>query len=56
MARGGVPATVVLEPGGRNAWQESGLYNRMAAQGCVVCAADLRGINTLMMDFFADPA
>ncbi len=45
------PLVIVLEPGGRNAWQESGLYNRMAAQGCVVCAPDLRGIGDMTPEF-----
>ncbi len=45
------PLVVVLEPGGRNAWHESGLYNRMAAEGCVVCAPDLRGIGDMTPEF-----
>ncbi len=45
------PLVIVLEPGGRNAWQESGLYNRMAAEGCVVCAPDLRGIGDMTPEF-----
>ncbi len=45
------PLVIVLEPGGRNAWQESGLYNRMAAAGCVVCAPDLRGIGDMTPEF-----
>jgi dienelactone hydrolase len=45
------PLTIVLEPGGRNAWHESELYNRMAAEGCVVCAADLRGIGDMTPEF-----
>ena len=45
------PLVIVLEPGGRNAWQESGLYNRMATEGCVVCAPDLRGIGDMTPEF-----
>lgn len=48
---GSKPMVIVLEPGGRNAWHESGLYNRMAEQGCVVCAADLRGIGDMTPEF-----
>ena len=42
---------IVLEPGGRNAWHESELYNRLAAEGCVVCAPDLRGIGDMAPEF-----
>ena len=42
---------IVLEPGGRNAWHESGLYNRMAAEGYIVCAPDLRGIGDMAPEF-----
>src|SRR5215471_392435 len=45
------PLVVVLEPGGRSAWSESGLYNRMAVEGCVVCAPDLRGIGDMTPEF-----
>jgi len=45
------PLVIVLEPGGRNAWHESGLYNRMAKEGCVVCAPDLRGIGDMTPEF-----
>jgi hypothetical protein len=45
------PLVIVLEPGGRNAWHESGLYNRMAAEGCVVCVPDLRGIGDMTPEF-----
>ncbi len=45
------PLVIVLEPGGRNAWHESGLYNRMAAEGCIVCAPDLRGIGDMTPEF-----
>jgi len=41
----------VLEPGGRSAWHESGLYNRLAVEGCVVCAPDLRGIGDMTPEF-----
>ena len=42
---------IILEPGGRNAWHESGLYNRMAAEGYIVCAPDLRGIGDMTPEF-----
>ena len=45
------PLVIVLEPGGRNAWHESGLYNRMAEEGCAVCAPDLRGIGDVTPEF-----
>ncbi len=45
------PVMIVLEPGGRNAWQESGLYNRLAKEGCAVCAPDLRGIGDMTPEF-----
>ncbi|HYK90949.1 MAG TPA: acetylxylan esterase [Acidobacteriota bacterium] len=45
------PLVIVLEPGGRNAWHESGIYNRMAAGGCIVCAPDLRGIGDMTPEF-----
>jgi dienelactone hydrolase len=45
------PLVIVLEPGGRNAWHESGLYNRMAVEGCVVCAPDLRGVGDMTPEF-----
>ncbi len=45
------PLIIVLEPGGRNAWHESGLYNQMAATGCIVCAPDLRGIGDMTPEF-----
>ena len=45
------PLVIVLEPGGRNAWHEGELYNRIAAEGCVVCAPDLRGIGDMTPEF-----
>jgi dienelactone hydrolase len=46
------PLIIVLEPAGRAAWSEGGLYNRMAAEGgCVVCAPDLRGIQDMTPEF-----
>ena len=42
---------IVLESGGRNEWHESGLYNRMAAEGYIVCAPDLRGIGDMTPEF-----
>jgi dienelactone hydrolase len=45
------PLMIVLEPGGRNAWHENELYNRIAVEGCVVCAPDLRGIGDMTPEF-----
>jgi dienelactone hydrolase len=45
------PIVVVLEPGGRAAWSEAGLYNRLAEQGCVACAPDLRCVGDLTPEF-----
>ena len=45
------PLVIILEPGGRNAWHESELYNRLALEGCVVCAPDLRGIGDMAPEF-----
>jgi hypothetical protein len=44
---------LVLESGGRNSsrWSENGLYAQRAAEGRVVCAADLRGIGDLAPEF-----
>jgi hypothetical protein len=42
---------IVLDPGGRNAWHENELYNRMAAEGYIVCAPDLRGIGDMTPEF-----
>ena len=45
---------IIVEPGGRNsAWQEGGLYQRLASQGTVVCAPDLRGIGDLRPEYSA---
>jgi hypothetical protein len=45
---------IIVEPGGRNsAWQEGGLCQRLAAQGTVVCAPDLRGIGDLRPEYSA---
>jgi dienelactone hydrolase len=46
--------SIIVEPGGRNsAWQEGGLYQRLAAEGTVVCAPDLRGIGDLRPEYSA---
>jgi cephalosporin-C deacetylase-like acetyl esterase len=46
------PVLLLFEPGGRNAhWQEGGLYHKLAAAGCPVCAADTRGIGELTPEF-----
>lgn len=43
---------IVVEPSGRSSqWQEGGLYQRLAAEGTVVCAPDLRGIGDLRPEF-----
>jgi dienelactone hydrolase len=45
---------IVADPRGRNsAWQEGGLYQRLAAEGTVVCAPDLRGIGDLRPEYSA---
>ncbi|HLK20781.1 MAG TPA: acetylxylan esterase [Bryobacteraceae bacterium] len=45
---------IVADPHGRNAsWQEGGLYQRLAAEGTVVCAPDLRGIGDLRPEYSA---
>src|SRR5262249_22040492 len=38
------PLVIVLEPSGRGAASETGLSGRLAEQGCVACAPDLRGL------------
>jgi hypothetical protein len=38
------PLVIVLEPSGRGAPSESGFPARLAEQGCVACAPDLRGL------------
>ena len=39
---------LIADPHGRSArWAEGGLYHRLAAQGCPVCAVDVRGIGDL---------
>ena len=45
------PLVILLEPGGRNAWHEGELYNQIAADGCVVCTPDLRGIGDMTPEF-----
>lgn len=42
---------VLLEPAGRTAWREEELYDRLASQGCAVCAPDLRGIGDLAPEY-----
>ncbi len=43
---------ILFEPSGRNArWQEGGLYHKLAAAGCIVCAADVRGVGELAPEF-----
>jgi dienelactone hydrolase len=45
------PLVIVIEPGGRAAFHENELYNQIASTGCVVCAADLRGIGDMTPEF-----
>lgn len=45
------PLVILLEPAGRSQWHEGELYDRLAAEGCVVCAPDLRGIGDLTPEF-----
>ncbi len=44
-------AAVLLEPSGRASWHENELYDRLASEGCAVCAPDLRGIGDLAPEF-----
>lgn len=45
------PVVVVLEPAGRVSWHEGELYDRLALEGCAVCAPDLRGVGDLTPEF-----
>jgi dienelactone hydrolase len=45
------PIVVLLEPAGRTSWHENELYDRMASDGCVVCAPDLRGIGDMTPEY-----
>src|SRR5574340_1393793 len=46
------PAFLMLEASGRNRGaQEGGLYQSLASRGCLVCAADVRGIGDLTPEF-----
>jgi len=42
---------VLLEPAGRVSWHENEIYDRLAREGCAVCAPDLRGIGDLTPEF-----
>jgi dienelactone hydrolase len=44
------PLVIVAEPA-RAAWQEGELYDQLAAQGCIVCAPDLRGLGDLAPEY-----
>jgi hypothetical protein len=45
---------IAVEPGGRNSqWMEGGLNQRLAAEGTVVCAPDVRGIGDLRPEYSA---
>jgi len=42
------PVFLIVEPDGRDVrWREDGLYAKLAKRGCVVCAADVRGVGDL---------
>jgi dienelactone hydrolase len=42
------PLLLMLDEAGRNhSWREGGLYHKLAAAGCIVCAFDVRGIGDL---------
>jgi hypothetical protein len=45
------PLIIVLEPSGRGAPSEGTLSSRLAAQGCVACAPDLRGLGDAAPEF-----
>jgi dienelactone hydrolase len=45
------PVVVLLEPSGRTSWHEGEMCDRLAAEGCAVCAPDLRGIGDLTPEF-----
>ena len=47
----GHPLVLALEPSGRARWREDEIYEEVAAQGCPVCLADLRGIGDLRPEF-----
>jgi dienelactone hydrolase len=42
---------VLLEPNGRTAWRENEICDRLASEGCAVCAPDLRGIGDLAPEY-----
>jgi hypothetical protein len=42
------PLLLMLDEAGRtHSWREGGLYHKLAAAGCIVCAFDVRGIGDL---------
>jgi dienelactone hydrolase len=45
------PLVIVLEPAGRGVPLEDALPGRLAAQGCVACAPDLRGLGDATPEF-----
>jgi cephalosporin-C deacetylase-like acetyl esterase len=45
------PLVVILEPGGRQRWQENAMYDQLASEGCAVCAADVRGVGDMAPEF-----
>jgi hypothetical protein len=42
---------VLLDPAGRTAWHENEIYDRLASEGCAVCAPDLRGTGDVAPEF-----
>src|SRR5580704_9238007 len=43
---------IIVEPSGHNtSWAEGGVYQRLAAEGTVVCATDVRGIGDLRPEY-----
>jgi len=50
------PVVVLLEPAGRPSWHEGELCDRLASEGCVVCAPDLRGIGDATPEYSRDAA
>jgi hypothetical protein len=45
------PVVVLLEPSGRTSWHEHEICDRLATEGCAVCAPDLRGIGDLTPEY-----
>jgi hypothetical protein len=45
------PVILVIDPAGRAQWQEGGLYERLASEGCAVCALDVRGVGHMTPEY-----